>query len=123
LLKKQMLLLDHKRLEVYLHINEVIKELYILSKQMPPDERFGLIPQLRRAVMSIKLNLAEGSARRSKSERYRFYEIARSSLVEVDAVLETTIQLNYLSENSLASVFDHNIKIFVMLTGLMRASK
>ncbi len=46
-------------------------------------------------------NLAEGSARNSDIEKKRFYEIARSSLVEVETQIEIALVLNYLSENDI----------------------
>jgi four helix bundle protein len=50
-----------------------------------------MVQQMRRAALSIKLNLAEGSTRKSLNERRRFYEVARGSVVEIDAVLETAV--------------------------------
>jgi four helix bundle protein len=52
---------------------------------LPPEEKFNMVQQIRRAALSVKLNLAEGSTRRSEAERKRYLEIARGSVVEIDA--------------------------------------
>lgn len=60
-----------------------------------------MVQQVRRAVLSVKLNLAEGSSRKSEVERKLFFEISRGSIVELDAAFDTTIDLNYFSPDEL----------------------
>lgn len=88
-----MLNLAHKQLDVYKFSLNLVKEVYILTKTLPKEEQFALVSQLRRAAISVCSNIAEGSARSSKPERKRFYEISRSSLVEVDTQFEITLIL------------------------------
>ncbi|AHF15994.1 four helix bundle protein [Niabella soli] len=87
--------LKHKSLDVYLVIRELVKETYKVNILLPVEERFNMIQQIRRAAISVKLNLAEGSTRKSEAERRRFYEISRGSEVEIDAALESAVDLNY----------------------------
>ena len=63
---------------------------------MPADEKFGMISQIRRAALSVHLNIAEGASRKSEIERKRFYEIARGSIIEIDAALDIANDLKYL---------------------------
>ena len=106
-----MLQLSHKSLKVYQFSIELVKEIYQHTKTYPKEEQFVLVSQLRRAAISVCSNLAEGSARKSKAEKKRFYEISRSSLVEVDTQIEISPILEYLKneilklEESLESVF------------------
>ena len=86
--------LNHKSLTVYSKIRELTKEIYKISNLLPAEERFNMVQQLRRAGLSVKLNFAEGSTRRSNLKRY--YEISRGSIVEIDAALETAVDLEYL---------------------------
>jgi four helix bundle protein len=86
-----MLNLSHKKLDVYKIACELVKEVYKHTKNYPPDERFVLVTQLRRAAISICSNIAEGCARISKPEKKRFLEISRSSLVEVDTQIEISL--------------------------------
>ena len=87
--------LKHKSLDIYKTARELVKEIYMLSLILPEAEKYNMLSQIRRAALSIKLNLAEGSTRKSTLERKRYYEIARGSVVELDAALETAMDLNY----------------------------
>ena len=85
--------LNHKSLKIYEAIRELAEEVYAVSVKLPTEEKFNMVQQMRRAALSVKLNLAEGSSRKSLNERRRFYEVARGSVVEIDAVLETAVDL------------------------------
>ena len=61
--------LGHTKLHVYQFSQQLTLECYKLTKRFPPDEKFGLISQIRRAAVSVHLNLAEGSSRKSLKER------------------------------------------------------
>jgi len=63
---------------------------------LPSDERFNLVSQIKRAALSVKLNIAEGASRKSVTERRRFYEIARGSVVELDSAFDVCIALKFL---------------------------
>ena len=64
-----MLKLNHKDLTDYKKSIVLVKEIYLLTNELPPEERFGLQSQLRRASVSIPSNISEGSARKSVAER------------------------------------------------------
>src|SRR3989442_814911 len=96
-----MLVLSHKQLEVYKLATLLVKETYKITQSFPKHEMFGLIPQIRRASVSVVSNVAEGAARISKGEKKRFYTIARSSLVEVDAQFELAGVLGYYEEGNI----------------------
>ena len=87
--------LNHKSLTAYSKIRELTKEIYKVSNQLSAEERFNMVQQIRRAALSVKLNFAEGSTRKSAQERKRYYEISRGSAVEIDAALETAVDLEY----------------------------
>ncbi len=99
-----MLQLAHKNLEVYKIALTLVKEVYEVTKKFPKEEQYVLVSQLRRAVVSVCSNLAEGSSRFSKLEKKRFYEISRSSLVEVDTQFEISLVLEYLQKNDIAKL-------------------
>lgn len=114
-----MLELSHKQLEVYKTSLLLVKDVYALTKTFPKEEQYVLVSQLRRAVISVCSNIAEGAARKSKPDRRRFYEIARSSLVEVDTQIEAVIILNYTSEEQAMSLGNNLIAIFKMLSKMI----
>lgn len=114
-----MLNLNHKKLEVWKISIELVKVLYTLTQQFPKSELFGITNQIRRAAISISSNLAEGSSRKSQLERKRFFEISRSSLVEIDTQIEISFQLNYLNEKDLEYLNEIVNKLFAKLTNLI----
>jgi four helix bundle protein len=63
----------------------------------PKEERFSMAQQIRRAALSVHLNLAEGCSRKSKAERVRFFEIARGSLIEIEKAIGIGYKLTYAS--------------------------
>jgi four helix bundle protein len=74
---------------------------------------------MRRAAVSITSNIAEGSARKSVIERKRFYEIARSSLIEIDTQLEISLLLEFIQNNDLNKIDELSNHLFAKLTNLM----
>lgn len=111
--------LKHKSLEVYQAVRELVKEIYTISNQLPTEEKFNMIPQIRRAALSVKLNFAEGSTRKSEVERKRYMEIARGSVVELDAALETAVDLKYFELNQLKGTGELINKCFAMLSRII----
>ena len=114
-----LLNLKHKQLTVYKEVRSLVKEIYSITKLLPDEERFNMVSQIRRAALSVKLNLSEGASRKSLKERIRFFEIARGSVVEIDAAIETAIDLNYMDENSLEELGQQLNKCFAMLSNMM----
>ena len=115
----QMLDLGHKKLIVYKKSIELVSEIYIKTNSYPSEERYGLVSQLRRSSISVPSNIAEGASRRSINERRRFYEISRSSLVEMDTQIELSIHLKYLSSNEIISIKKLTNDIFAMLSKMV----
>ena len=111
--------LKHKSLNVYSSVSELVKEVYKVFLALPDSEKFNMVQQIRRAALSVKLNLSEGCSRRSAAERRRYFEIARGSLIEIDAALETAVDLNYLSLNSLGKASELLNKCFAMLSKMI----
>jgi four helix bundle protein len=70
------LTLNHQKLDIYNVPRLLVIECYRLTKQLPTDEKFGMIAQIRRAALSVHLNIAEGASRKSDLERKRFYEMS-----------------------------------------------
>lgn len=113
-----MLKLNHKKLTVWKKSISLVKEIYVLTKKLPSDEKFGLVSQLRRAAVSVPSNISEGASRKSKLERSRFYEISRSSLVEIDTQIEIALELNYLQKQELANLDKLINEVFAMLSAM-----
>jgi len=112
--------LNHQQLEVYSVARQFVLECYRLSNILPAEERFGMSSQIRRAAVSVFLNIAEGASRKSATERKRFYEIARGSMIEIDAALDIASELEYLKNYDLFKFGETMLKCFKLLCGLMK---
>lgn len=93
-------------------------QVYRLTKSFPPDERFGLTSQLRRAVLSVPTNIAEGSKRQTNPEYARFLNIAEGSLAETEYLLMVSRDLGYLPLATVKPVLADTSEIAKMLRGL-----
>ena len=71
--------LAHTRLDVFNFSHELALECYNVTRLFPDNEKFAMVQQIRRAALSVHLNIAEGCSRKSITERRRFFEIARGS--------------------------------------------
>ena len=87
-----------RKLNVYVNFKELTKYVYTLIKQFPQEEKFALCSQIRRAVTSIPINIAEGFGRFSQKEKARFVEIAFGSLTELFCEMEISYELGYLTK-------------------------
>lgn len=115
-----MLELNHKKLEVWKESIELVLDIYTLTDNYPKTEVYGITSQMRRASVSISSNISEGAARFSKKERKRFFEIARSSLVELDTQLEISLKLKFAKAQSLKVIGKKLNVLFAMLSNLIK---
>lgn len=117
-----MLKLNHKNLDVWKISLKLIKLLYELTSEFPKSETYNLISQIRRASISISLNIAEGASRKTQAERQRFYEISRSSLVEIDTQIEISMLLGYINLDEISTIDEITNHLFAKLTNLILKS-
>jgi four helix bundle protein len=97
------------------------KEIYKITAGFPSEEKFGLISQMRRAVVSIPSNIAEGQARNTTGEFVQFISYAEGSLAELDTQLALAIDLGFLSPEKARPCADSIAELRRMLNGLRRA--
>ena len=91
-----------ERLDVWQVSRAFVKEVYRLLAQFPDFEMYNLTNQIRRAAVSVSLNIAEGTSRNSLKEQSRFSEVAYGSLLEVYCSLLIAKDLGYIDENDLS---------------------
>lgn len=89
----------HHPLEVWRDALTLVQHIYALTASFPPDERYGLVAQLRRAAISVPSNIAEGAARRTQAELSHFLYVARGSLAEIETQLQIARMLNFTGED------------------------
>ena len=108
-----------RNLNAYIKAKELVSMVYALIKKFPKEEQYALCDQLRRAVISIPSNIAEGSGRLTIKDQSHFYSIAYGSLMEVLAQLDVACDLGYITKEEFQHfelLIDVEAKI---LTGLV----
>ena len=95
-----------ERLDVWQVSRTFVKDIYVLLRTFPDFEAYNITSQIRRAAVSVSLNIAEGSTRNSLKEQSRFTEIAYGSLLEVYCSLLLAKDLNYIREDDFRNVSD-----------------
>lgn len=111
----------YRKLLVYEKATALVVHVYALLKKFPKEEQYALCDQLRRAVVSIPSNIAEGMGRISDKDRAHFLEIAYGSLMEVNCQLDVATRLEYITKDELIEMDQECVELARMLSGL-RAS-
>lgn len=97
--------------------------IYKTSQNFPKEEQFGLTNQIRRAIISLTSNIAEGFSRNSYKEKIQFYSIALGSLTEVQNQLLISKDLGYINIKQFNQLSDISILVSKLLNGLIKKSK
>lgn len=111
---------SYKELIVWQKAMDLSEEVYRLSQVFPSHELYALTNQIRRAVVSVPSNIAEGQARSSTAEFSQYLSIARGSLAEVETQLLLAFRFNYLSATETTQAFDLVTQIGKMLNTLRK---
>ena len=109
---------DHKDLDVWIQSMLLVEDIYKLTNNFPSDEKYGLSSQIKRAVVSIPSNIAEGAGRKGDKEFIQFLYIAMGSLSELETQLILSNRLHFVS--SIDLYLNQLEKIKKMLFGLIR---
>ena len=90
-----------EKLRFWKDLRQLVKEKYTLTKSFPEDEKFGLVSQMRRAVVSVSSNIAEGSSRTSYKDQAHFSQIAYGSLMKLLSQTILSLDLEYIDNKKL----------------------
>lgn len=93
-------------------------DVYVLVNKLPAIENFALSSQIRRAVVSVKANIAEGSGRNHSKDKAHFIDMAYGSLMETYSELETAVDLGYITDEEVKNIKPQIIDVGKMLSGL-----
>ncbi len=118
--------MEIERLNIWKLGVELAKDVYILTEKFPKKEVYSLTDQIRRAVVSVPSNIAEGKGRSSAKDFINFLSVARGSLYELATQLYIATEIGYLSEQDFSSlsnrIEDLSHKIIAM-TKYLRSKK
>lgn len=109
-----------EKLEVWKDAKALTVFLYRLTKAFPEDEKYGLVKQIRRALISVSSNLAEGSGRTGKKDQAHFYQMAYGSLMEVLSQVLISVELGYISPENESEIRSQIIKISNKINSLRK---
>jgi four helix bundle protein len=88
---------------------------------MPPEERYGLVSQLRRGAVSVASNIAEGYGRQSTSDYIRFLRVARGSLYELETQMLFAVEFGYVEQATCDELLGLMSECGRLLAGLIRS--
>jgi len=110
----------HKNLDAWKLSFEFVKHLYIITANFPSEEKFGLISQLRRAAVSVPVNIAEGAGRKSTKEFINFLSIALGSVSELDTLILLSRDLGFMNTGISVELLNKLDIIGKLIYGLMK---
>lgn len=103
--------------------HQFVLMIYKISKNFPPDEKFGLTNQIQRAAVSITSNIAEGFSRKSKKEKTQFFHISLGSLTEVQNQLLIARDLKYIDSSQFSLLAKQSVVVSKLVNGLLKSVK
>ena len=109
-----------EKLNVWQDARLLVKEIYNLIEIFPKEEKYALSDQLKRAAISVASNIAEGTSRSSYKEKIRFIEVSYGSLLEVYSQLILSMDLGYVTRESLHNIIEFIYKISNELNALKK---
>lgn len=111
----------HKNLNAWLKSFAFVKEVYSITQSFPPEEKFGLISQMRRAAVSVPVNIAEGAARKSKKEFIQFLHISLGSMTELDTLILLSCELEFIPKEKADILINELDSIGRIIYGLIKS--
>ena len=113
---------NFKNLEIWQKAVGLTKKVYDLTNAFPDHEKYGLTNQVRRAMVSVSSNIAEGSARLSSKDQAKFYQYAYSSLIECISQLNLAVELDYLEKTKLENLNSEFIELTNKLNAIYKVT-
>lgn len=114
---------NYKELKVWQKAMDLTVEVYKLVKRLPKEETYALSDQMRRAVVSIPSNIAEGQGRNSDKEFIQFLSFARGSLWELETQIEICLRIGYIDQSLTTNIYNLIAEISKMINALSNSLK
>ena len=114
---------NFEKLQVYQEGMNLVEEIYRITRNFPKEEQYGMIAQIRRAALSVPLNIAEGKGRFHTKIFIQFLYQARGSLYEVMALIKLSLRLAYLKEQETKELLTRCRAISIKISNLINSMK
>lgn len=114
---------NYKELKVWQKAMDLTVEVYKLVKLLPKEETYALSDQMRRAVVSIPSNIAEGQGRNSDKEFIQFLSFARGSFWELETQIEICLRIGYIDQSLTTNIYNLIAEISKMINALSNSLK
>jgi four helix bundle protein len=114
---------NFKELEVWKESRVLTKDIYLSTNFLPQDEKFGLISQIRRCVISIASNIAEGAAKDSQKDFLRYLQISLGSSFELESHLILCVDLEFISKTQMENHLENIERIQKRISFLIKYVK
>lgn len=121
--RKQKSMHNFRKLKVYTIAKELVRSVYLMVDTFPMKEKYGLTDQLRRAVISIPSNIAEGLGRSTHKDKGHFMQIAYGSLMEVLAQVDIACDVGYISMEQFLKIEELIVEESKLLYGMINSFK
>jgi four helix bundle protein len=102
--------------------HKLVLQVYKQTKKFPKEELFALVSQMRRAVISISSNIAEGFSRKTIKDKNNFYSMAQGSLTELQNQLLASRDIGYMDQESFCKIADQTVVVHKLINGLLKSS-
>ncbi len=112
---------SYKDLDVWKRAIELTKKVYVLTKEFPKEEMYGLVNQMRRCAVSIPSNIAEGKTRQYKNEYIQFLYISLGSCAEIETQIVISQEMNYINNENKDLLLEELDHIGRMLRNLIKS--
>lgn len=111
---------NFRKLKIWNKSVDLATVIYSVTKKYPKIEMYGIVSQMRRSVVSISSNIAEGAGRQSKKEFKRFLNIAKGSSYELETQLTISRNLGFISQDAFDEILESLTELHKMIHALIK---
>lgn len=110
-------------LNAWKEAEKLVVQVYKITESFPQREVFGLVSQMRRCVVSITSNIAEGFSRQSLKEKIQFYSIALGSVTELQSQMFASRDVGLIAKEACDTLFEQSVVVHKLINGLIKSLK
>lgn len=110
-------------LAVWQEGHKLVLMVYEITKEFPKEERYSLVDQMRRAIISVTSNIAEGFSRRSHKEKIQFYSMSQGSVTELQNQILVAKDIGYLGKDNFSKLVDQTIIVNKLINGIIKSAR